>query len=317
MPLIEAIDVSRRFGAATVVDSVSLEIEGGEIHALLGPNGAGKTTLLRVLAGLSYASAGTVKVCGFDMRRSPRSLRQRLGFVAASDRAFYLRLSGLENLVFFARLHGSRRRDACQRAREVLDDVGLGDAADRSVNAYSHGMIKRLAVARALLTDPAVLLVDEATHDLDPAGGESVRALVRTLADRGTAVLWTTQRLDEIRGFADGVTLLHSGAVRFQGTVAGLAAHATPRRHVVHVENGGVSGLEWEQRLRTGLAGVATVEPASGAAAQHYVLALNDGAVLSDALSSLTAIDVRVYSCRAERSELEEAFLSLTKDEAT
>ena len=121
-----------------------------------------------------------------------------------------------------------RKRAAFARAREVLADVGLADRADDPVNTWSHGMQQRLSVARALLTEPPVLLVDEATHDLDPAAAATVRELIAGCAERGTAVLWATQRLDELRGFAGRVTLMADGVAAFEGTVEALAARAVP-----------------------------------------------------------------------------------------
>ncbi|HEV2786091.1 MAG TPA: ABC transporter ATP-binding protein, partial [Solirubrobacteraceae bacterium] len=219
--------MSRAFGEREVLRDVSLLVRPGEIHALLGPNGAGKTTLLRILCGLTDPTSGSVE------------LATRPGFVPSGDRTFYLRISGLENLIFFARMHGMRRSAARTRAREVLDLVGLGDALRRPVGRYSHGMQKRLSFARALLADARVLLVDEATHDLDPEGAERIRELTRDLAARGAAVLWTTQRVDEIRGFAGAITFLHRGEVRFAGSVAELIARGdTSPRYVMRVRNG-------------------------------------------------------------------------------
>ena len=209
--VVEACDVWRRFDNRPVLRGVSLLVGEGQVQALLGPNGAGKTTLLRILCGLLTPDSGLVHVAGLDVEGSPRRLRQCLGLVPAGDRTFYERISGLDNLTFFARLHGMRRREAVARARQVLEEVDLAEAGHVRVGAYSHGMQKRLSAARALLAEPAVLLIDEATHDLDPDGARRVRDLVRGLAARGTAVLWATQRLDEIRGFADGVTLLDRG----------------------------------------------------------------------------------------------------------
>jgi ABC-2 type transport system ATP-binding protein len=214
--------LSRRFGEKVALSSVDLTIRAGEIHALLGPNGAGKTTLIRVLCGLVDPHEGEIALAG------------TLGLVPSGDRTFYLRISGVENLIFFGRLHGLRLRAARERAHGALAQVGLASAADLPVGRYSHGMQKRLSVARALLADPAVLLVDEATHDLDPDGARRVRTLVAELAQRGAAVLWTTQRIEEIRGFAQTVTFLREGKVRFAGTVAELIAEAprnnAPRR---------------------------------------------------------------------------------------
>jgi ABC-type multidrug transport system ATPase subunit len=307
--VLDARDVAQRFGAAEVLTDVSLTIRAGEIHALLGPNGAGKTTLIRILAGLQLPTAGTVEIAGFEPSANARLFRQRIGIVVSGDRTFYLRLTGLENLVFFARLYGMRRRHAIRRAGEVLAAVGLADAARKRVGEYSHGMQKRLAVARALLTAPPVLLIDEATHDLDPEAARRVRELVAAAASDGAAVAWVTQRLDEIRGFADRVTLLHAGRTRFCGTVPQLMSHASPRRYVLHLER----DREVLPELTPVLGTLARIGDADS---DHYVLSLGDGVVLGDALEALTAANVRVLSCQEERSEIEEAFLLLASGDA-
>jgi ABC-2 type transport system ATP-binding protein len=287
-----------------------LHARSGEIHALLGPNGAGKTTLLRILAGLTAPTSGRVCVLGADVSGGSRALRQSVGLVPSGDRSFYLRISGLENLVFFARLHGLRRLRATARARDVLELVGLGDAARVRVGEYSHGMQKRLSVARALLTSPAVLLVDEATHDLDPEGARVVRGLVRGIAERGACVVWATQRVDEIKGFADEVTLLRSGEVCFNGTVAELLAHAAPRRYVLRLE---LDGRPADDLARS-LAPAGVIEAVSSGGPGHYVLSLAEGAVLGEAIARLTAADVAVLSCTEEQSGVEQAFLHLTAE---
>jgi ABC-2 type transport system ATP-binding protein len=309
-PILDAQAVSQSFGAKQVLSDVSFAIRAGQIHALLGPNGAGKTTLIRILAGLQHPTAGSVEIAGFRPSANARVFRQQIGIVVSGDRTFYLRLSGLENLVFFARLHGMPRRRAVGRVGEVLADVGLADAAGKRVGEYSHGMQKRLAVARALLMSPPVLLIDEATHDLDPEAARRVRELVAKAASQGAAVAWVTQRLDEIRGFADLVTLLHAGRVRFSGTVPQLMSHAAPRRYVLHLAPGGRDSRALAP-LRAMLAKIATLEEIGEQDSDHYVLSLGDGVVLDDALGALMSADVRVLSCQEERSEIEEAFLLL------
>jgi ABC-2 type transport system ATP-binding protein len=224
VPALDVRGLRRRFDRHTALDGVDFTVQLGEIHALLGPNGAGKTTLLRTISGLVSPTEGSVAVLGLEVTLRNRALQGRVGLVPSGDRTFYLRLSGLENLVFFARLHGMRRRAAVARAHEVLDAVGLSEPARRRVGTYSHGMQKRLSIARALLTEPGLLLVDEATHDLDPEGAERVRSLVAERAAAGAAVVWTTQRVEEISAFADRVTVLSAGRVRFRGTVDELLA---------------------------------------------------------------------------------------------
>jgi ABC-2 type transport system ATP-binding protein len=304
-------DVTRRFGRKHALTGVSFEVAPGTIHALLGPNGAGKTTLLRILTGLLHPSGGEVSMLGQPL--GARGLQSKIGFVPSGDRSFYLRISGRENLAFFARLHGVRRREAFARTDRLLASVGLADAARLRVGAYSHGMQKRLSIARALLTEPDVLLVDEATHDLDPEGGVVVRELVSQLAAAGTGVLWTTQRLDEIRGFADRVTLLRAGEICFSGTVPELMTYAIPRRYLLRIRNGRPDSPTLSTRLQSALGARGTITSEGGS--EHFVLSLTDDAVLGDAIAALTASDVHVLTCREERSEIEEAFLHLTRTE--
>jgi ABC-2 type transport system ATP-binding protein len=310
--VVSARQVVRRFGEVVALDGVSLTVRPGEIHGLLGPNGAGKTTLMRILTGLVEADAGEISIAGCDPAQNTRALRTRIGLVPSGDRSLYLRLSGLENLLFFARLQGLRRRAALARAAEAIEAVGLTHAARNRVGEYSHGMQKRLSVARGLLTDPVVLLVDEATHDLDPEAAENIRSLVRDLAARGTAILWTTQRVDEVRGFADAVTLLARGQVKFAGTVPALMAHALPRRYLVQLRSRGLQDRPTDT-LRAALEGLGTITATADGGFDHHLLALRDDAVLGDALARIRDAGYELLGCRDERSGVEEAFLSLTR----
>ena len=305
-PVIEVDELRRRFGAVEALRGVSLDVGGGEIHAVLGPNGAGKSTLMRVLCGLVDPSAGSAYV--LDRRvGGPLSMRGSIGLVPSGDRSFYLRLSGLENLVFFARINGLRRRPARRKAAEVLEAVSLTEAGGRPVSTYSHGMQKRLSFARALLHDPAVLLIDEATHDLDPAAATQVRALTSERARAGTAVLWATQRIEELAGFADRVTVLDRGVVCFAGTVTALAAEGGGDRHVVGL--GPRTTLDLPA-MDAALGAIGHVQPASDAG--HVVVTLAPGVSLGAALAALTAAGAEVTSCRDERPPIERAFLAVT-----
>ena len=311
VPAVEVDDLHRRFGAIEALRGVSLEVRAGEIHALLGPNGAGKTTLMRILCGLVDPSSGSAYVLDRRAGRS-RELRALIGFVPSGDRSFYLRLSGLENLVFFARMHGLRRRAARERAAELLEAVDLSPAARRPVNTYSHGMQRRLSFARALLHAPVVLLVDEATHDLDPVAAEQVRELARDCARRGAAVVWATQRIEELAGFADHVSVLDRGAVCFAGTVAALAAAGGGDRHVIGL---GPRTSAAPAALDAALGALGRVQPAQDAS--HVLITLAPGVSLGAALSALTAAGAEVTSCRDERPPIERAFLAVTGAGAT
>jgi ABC-2 type transport system ATP-binding protein len=312
-PSILVSDVRRRFQDVDALRGVSLEVQPGEIHALLGPNGAGKTTLLRILTGLLIPDSGTVSVLSQGLgTMTSRRFRSSFGFVPSGDRSFYLRLTGLENLAFYARMNGVPKRAAFARARETLEAVGLLDAATRRAALYSHGMQKRLSVARALLMSPMVLFVDEATHDLDPEAAERIRALVRDQAARGVAVIWTTQRVEEIRGFADHVTLLHKGQVRFNGTVPQLLASVPRSRFLVRVARDGRSPDDVVVEAKAAVRGLAELR--EGGDDEHLVVALHDGSSLGQAITALQAAGVSILACTEERSGIEEAFLFLTSE---
>jgi len=314
-PAIELIGISRRFDAVQALDAVSLTVGGGEIHAILGPNGAGKTTLLRIAVGLVRPDAGTIRIDG-QLVTAPysRSSRSRFATVPSGDRTFYLRLTGLENLAFFARLYGLRRRHALERARRCLAAVHLLDAGDQRVGTYSHGMQKRLSIARSLLTDPPLLLLDEATHDLDPSAARRVRDLVRQAAERGAGVVWTTQRVEEIRGFCDRVTVLRRGSVRFDGTVPTLISHGISHRYVVQLRPRGSGSADVPGAASRALVGLAAIAPEEGRDSGEYLLAVKDGVPLGDAIAALSGGGLVVLACRHAGSEIEDAFLALTEE---
>jgi ABC-2 type transport system ATP-binding protein len=311
---IDVVSVSRSFNGQWALRDVSMSVAPGRIHALLGPNGAGKTTLLRILAGLVQPDEGDVLVGGLIWGElSERRSRRGLGLVPSGDRSFYLRISGLENLVFFARMQGLPRRRAVERAKQCLADVGLEDFAKKPVSTYSHGMQKRLSFARALLVDPPILLVDEATHDLDPQGARRIKELAMSRARGGTAILWATQRVDEIRGFADRVTLLGRGRIRFTGTVAKLMAGAAPRTFELQLANGGGSDKHVVASAREALTGLGTLVYPVEPDGEHYLLSLRDGVALGRALATLDKTGIQVLTCREDDSPIERAFLRLTE----
>ena len=304
---IEVYGVGRRYGAIEALRAIELDVARGEIHGLLGPNGAGKTTLMRILGGLVDPSDGSAYVLDRRVGRS-RELRRLIGLVPSGDRSFYLRISGLENLVFFARLNGRSRRAARERALELLEAVGLADDARRPVSAYSHGMQKRLSFARALIDEPAVLLVDEATHDLDPVAADQIRELTRERARAGTATLWATQRIEELVGFADRVTVLDRGAVRFGGSVADLVALGGGDRHILRF---GQSARPPLRALDEALTGFGRLEPV-GHGSGEALLTLAPGVSLGAAIAALARAGGDVVGCRDERPPIERAFLAIT-----
>jgi len=206
-----------RTGARAVraLHGVTLEIAPGEVFGLVGPNGAGKTTLLRILATLLLPSEGTARVNGADIVREGHRVRRAIGLAAGDDRGFYWRLSGLENLDFFAGLLGFAASEARRRAVDALERLDLLPMAREPVGRYSSGMRQRLAIARALLGNPPVLLFDEPTRSLDPMAAAGFRILAARLArDEGRTVVMATHNLDEAEALCRRAAILAGGTVR-------------------------------------------------------------------------------------------------------
>jgi ABC-2 type transport system ATP-binding protein len=215
--VIDASGLTKRFGDRTVVDGLDLQVFAGQVHALLGPNGSGKTTTVRMLTSLIPADAGRARVCGHDLRTGGAEVRGSIGLVGqftALDR----RLSGLENLTMFGRLHGLSKRAARARSLELLERFGLVDAADRTVGAYSGGMSRRLDLLAAFVVRPLVLFLDEPTTGLDPISRNLIYGQVREFVAEGSSVVLTTQYLDEADRLADHLTILDRGATVASGT---------------------------------------------------------------------------------------------------
>ncbi len=208
----------RLFGKPlTALAGVSFAVGQGEIVCVMGPNGAGKSTLVRILGGLLLPSSGLARVAGIDAQAGTSEFRRRVAFVVGDERSFHYRVTGRGNLHYFAALHGLPAAVARRRSGELLERVGLSAAADRHYREYSRGMRQRLAVARGLLGDPQVLLLDEPTLGLDPKGARDLRAFLREEVIRGagrTAIVCSNDPT-EARAMADRVLFLDGG--RLQG----------------------------------------------------------------------------------------------------
>jgi ABC-2 type transport system ATP-binding protein len=209
----------------TALDGIDLEAGRGRVFCLLGPNGAGKTTLLKILATLVLPDGGRALVEGHDVARKPGRAKAAVGFAVGDERSFYWRLTGRQNLEFFAALYGLRGGDRDRRVSELLRLAGLDEAADLRFNGYSTGMRQMLSFARALLADAAILLVDEPTRSLDPQAADRVRSFLRDeLAGRqGKTVLWATHDLGEAADRADDIAVISRGRIRLSGPAASLA----------------------------------------------------------------------------------------------
>ena len=229
-PVIQVENLVHRFGARAALDGLSFEVRRGEVFGLIGPNGAGKTTSVRLLNGLYRPTSGKMRVLGLDPASQGRKVRLRSG-VLTENPALYERLSARENLEFFGALAGMKPADCKARVSELLAFFELDSRASERVGVFSKGMKQRLALARALLTRPELLFLDEPTSSLDPEATQQVRELIQSIRKRGEhTVVLCTHHLDEAERLCDRVAVMKAGRVLAAGSLAELSARYRPEQ---------------------------------------------------------------------------------------
>jgi ABC-2 type transport system ATP-binding protein len=301
--MIDVRDLSRSFGRTVALDHVSFRVEPGEIVALLGPNGAGKTTASRIIAGILAPSEGDVFVDGISVRADPDSIRARCGMVTDQP-SLYERMTLRAYLGFFGHLYDVA--EAEHRTAELAELLGLTDRLDVRLGAFSRGMKQKVAIARGLVHDPPVLLLDEPATALDPETARSLRTFIVSLRARHRAILLCTHDLDEAQRIADRVVILYRGRVAREGLTGDLRGDAHPR-FVVSFTGDPVAARDALAR-----AGVAA-EPAT---AQNGYAALRFDADQPDTtnpavLRALLDGGVRVITLAREERSLEDAYFAV------
>ncbi len=258
--VIEARELTKRYGDTTAVDHLDLRIHRGEVFGLLGPNGAGKTTTILMLLGLTEPTSGSVRVEGMRPTRDPLAVKARVGYMP-DDVGFYEDLTGRENLMYTARLNRIPGDVARERIGRLLDDVGLGADGDRRVRGYSRGMRQRLGLADALVKDPAILILDEPTVNIDPEGVREMLLLVERLrAEQGVTVLLSSHLLHQVEQVCDRIGVFVRGRLVASGTIDALAADLDDR----WVFSVGVTGLTDARAELAAVPGVREVRRAEG-----------------------------------------------------
>jgi len=299
---IETAGLTKRFGARTALDGVDLHVPRGTAFGFLGPNGAGKTTMIRTLLGLTRASAGTMSILGEPVPERRASALERVGAIVEEPR-FHMHLSGRENLRIVAAVRGPETR---VRIEPALARVGLSERANDKVKSYSMGMRQRLGVARCLLADPLLLILDEPTNGLDPGGIQEFREMIRAMVEQeGRTVFISSHLLDEVERTCDAAAIVDRGKVVTQGAIAELAS-------------GGVSGHEL-------ILGVDDVERALGVLSASElvrdahrsdegvrVMLAGDAATAAPLNAALVAAGVGVMRLEPVRQSLEQRFLEIT-----
>lgn len=292
------------------LDSLSLQVQPGEVYGVLGPNGAGKTTAIRIFSTLLIPTAGSAQVMGHDVVKAAGDVRRRIGLILGGERGLYERLTGRQNLQYFASLYLMSPRRGAERADAALEEVGLTHAADRKVEQYSRGMRQRLHVARGLLPDPDVIFMDEPTIGLDPEAAQDFRRLVPELRERGKTVLLTTHYMLEADVLCERIAVIDHGRLVALDTPEGLkrrfgqgqVTEATLR----------AATPELADRLRA-LRGVTAIESDMEGAAQRVKVYADAGRDIASGLRNLAGTDA-IQSIVTREPSLEEAYLSLIRE---
>ena len=299
-------------GSLTVaVDDVSFDVQKGEIFGLLGPNGAGKTTTIKMISTLLRPTSGSILVDGSDPDKEPARVLARIGTVLSGERCIYWKLTGRENLEYFGSLYGLSGPDLRRRIDALLDRFQLSHRAGETVEKYSTGMKRRIVLARALLHDPSLLILDEPTAGLDPQGARNLRDLILELKAEGRTVLLTTHYMEEADALSDRVAVIDHGR---------LIALDTPAALKKRLGNTGVIELEvgtWDERAGQSLKDAGLVSGFAAtrlteADAWRVILHLPEGVGAAAALSAYLEHGNSVQNLSVKEPTLEDVFIRLT-----
>lgn len=217
--MIEVNNVSKHFGSIAAVQNVSFRVEAGEVYGLLGENGAGKTTTMRMMATILQPTQGDIEVRGFSVRRDPVEVRRRIGILFGGDVGLYNRLSARENIAYFGSLYGLDGARIGERIDSLSRMLDMESFIDRRVGPFSRGMKQKVAIARTLVHDPDVILLDEPTTGLDVTAANIFRRMVGRLQEEGKTILFSSHNMGEIDKLCSRIALIHKGQLHFAGEV--------------------------------------------------------------------------------------------------
>ncbi|RZT16673.1 ABC-2 type transport system ATP-binding protein [Kribbella sp. VKM Ac-2569] len=305
-PSVRARGITKYFGEVVALDSVDLDVAPGQIHGLVGPNGAGKTTLLGLLLGLAVPDRGDLEILGTPVGRALAVPEGVAGFVDGPG--LYPSMTAKQNLAALAQLRG----DGTMNIDDAIDQVGLTDVADDRVRGFSLGMRQRLGLAAALLTKPRLLILDEPSNGLDPAGKKHVYGVLTRLAADGTAVMLSSHRMDDVEALCSEVTILSTGRVAFSGPISKLASEDSELDYRVVTSNPAAA-----RRLARETKGIRLRD--QGAVQEGVELLVISTAVpaLDEFVKRLVRDDIAVRELAPVVSPLEAAFIALTEQQET
>ena len=308
-PSIVVENLSKRFENVAAVSEVSFSVGKGELFGFLGPNGAGKTTTINMLTGLARPDTGTIRISGIDCTQKNRQAQHLIG-VVPDESNLYPELSGFDNLCFCAALYGMAKQERQTRARELLADFGLKDAADRRFSGYSKGMKRKLTIAAGIIHKPEILFLDEPTTGIDVASARHLRQLIHDLHRGGTTIFLTTHYIEEAERLCDRIAFIVAGRIVEISSVADLL-QPLQAKHVVEIacENA-EDGIT--ERLSGAFAGLAFSSLKQGIIRVEADKAVKAGAIVH----FLEEQGVEVSEAKKIRPSLEEIFVRITGIEA-
>ncbi len=295
--------ISKQLGGRDILKDVSFAVTQGDIFGYLGPNGAGKTTTIRIFLGLLQATSGKASILGQDV--SSDEIRKRIGFVLESD-GLYDNMSAYENVAYFARIYGVSQ--PTERIEKVLGLVGLSDRAKDKVGIYSKGMRQRLALARAMVHDPDILILDEPTAGVDPSGQIEVRQIILDMAhEKGKTIFLSSHNLDEVQRICNRIALIHRGEIKLYGERDKLQREMGKGKVMVETAETIAESLLAELR---DLPEVSIQNQTN----RTLILSLGEGVDTSDIVSFLMQRGVRIEQVKRMEASLEEIYIAILKE---
>lgn len=310
-PVVVTRELTKRYGEFTALDSLSIQVDKGKILGFIGPNGAGKTTTIKILVGLARSTSGSASIAGVDCVREAHKIKRLVGYMP--DRfGSYDNMRVHEYLDFFGAAFNLPRRQRKQRIDEVLETTGSTYMRDRFVEALSHGMQQRIGIARTLLHDPEVLILDEPANGLDPHARIDMRNLLLRLAGMGKTLIVTSQILPELSRICDQVAIITNGILRAAGPLDEILTQVRQKR-MIEVQIASSEQIDSTTiALREALGEGVKIVPSETESIVRFETSQSDDD-LGDVLARLVHQDIRVTQFREVPSDLEDAFLSVTQ----
>ncbi|HHW94343.1 MAG TPA: ABC transporter ATP-binding protein [Mogibacterium sp.] len=303
--MISVKNLNKRYGDFTAVDSISFEVQKGEIFGFLGPNGAGKTSTINMMIGLSRPTAGEIIINGINVRKETKKAQAIMGIVA-DESNLYNEMDGFENLCFCAALYGMEKDEREAKARHLLEEFALKDAGKRPFKAYSKGMKRKLTIAAALIHSPKILFLDEPTTGIDVESSRQIRKMIKALKAQGTTVFLTTHYIEEAERICDRVAFIAKGRIVASGTLPELMGSVSHGHTIQFVTSKLTENLAYE--LQSNFKGSKVTVQADNI----MTVESEERIPLLSVMSFLHPKGIEVYEAKELQPSLEDVFVNLT-----